>query len=254
MKCLLDKVAIVTGASSGIGKATAKLFAAEGAKIVATARRKNELLEIVGEINAFGGEAKVLTGDITDEAFVRSLVEFTLESFGGLNIAVNNAGMLGVSKPAHTVSLPEWHKTIDTNLTSAFLGAKYQIPAMLRSDGGSVIFVSSFIGYTVGLPNMSAYSASKAGMIGLTKALAAEYAVHGIRVNSLLPGGTDTPMGHEASSTPEAIEFAKNIHALKRLAKPDEIAHSALYLASDQSSFTTGSALLVDGGVSINKI
>ena len=193
MKCLLDKVAIVTGASSGIGKATAKLFAAEGAKIVATARRKNELLEIVGEINAFGGEAKVLTGDITDEAFVRSLVEFTLESFGGLNIAVNNAGMLGVSKPAHTVSLPEWHKTIDTNLTSAFLGAKYQIPAMLRSDGGSVIFVSSFIGYTVGLPNMSAYSASKAGMIGLTKALAAEYAVHGIRVNSLLPGGTDTP-------------------------------------------------------------
>ncbi|MCG8432993.1 MAG: SDR family oxidoreductase, partial [Gammaproteobacteria bacterium] len=136
---------------------------------------------------------------------------------------------------------------------SAFLGAKYQIPAMIDSGGGSIVFTSSFVGYTVGFPNMSAYSASKAGLIGFTKAVAVEYGAQGIRVNALLPGGTDTPMGRESANTPEAVEFVKSIHALKRLAQPEEIAKSALYLASDSSSFTTGTALLVDGGVSICK-
>ena len=127
------------------------------------------------------------------------------------------------------------------------------MPAMRKSGGGSIVNVSSFVGYTVALPGMSAYSASKAGMVGLSKALAVECAADGIRVNALLPGGTDTPMGREASSTPEAIEFTKSIHAMKRLAQPEEVANSALYLASELSSFSTGTALLVEGGVSISK-
>lgn len=254
MKQLIDKVAIVTGASSGIGRATAKLFAEEGAKVVVVARRERELNDLVNEISRSDGIAKAFSGDVIEEAFVREMIDFTCKNFGQLDIAINNAGTLGPSARIQEVSLQEWKVVIDTNLTSAFLGAKYQIPAMIRSGGGSLVFVSSFVGYTVGLPNMSAYSASKAGIIGLAKALSIECAEHGIRVNSLLPGGTDTPMGHEASNTPEAIAFVENIHALKRMAKPEEIAKSALYLASSNSSFTTGTALLVDGGVSINRI
>jgi NAD(P)-dependent dehydrogenase (short-subunit alcohol dehydrogenase family) len=151
------------------------------------------------------------------------------------------------------MALSEWENTLATSLTSAFLGAKYQIPPMLQRGGGSLIFTSSFVGYTVGFPQTAAYAASKAGMIGPTKALAAEYGRQNIRVNALLPGGTDTPMGRTFANTPEAIAFVKSLHALKRLAQPEEIANSALYLASDLSSFTTGTALLADGGVSINR-
>lgn len=253
MKHLLGKVAIVTGASSGIGRATARLFAEEGAKVVVAARRGDALQALVEEIDSFGGQAKAFAGDVTEESFAKALVEFAMNSFGKLDVAMNNAGSLGPSCPVQTVSLPEWTDVMEANLTSAFLGAKYQIPAMIQSGGGSLIFVSSVMGYTTAFPNMSPYSASKAGMIGLSNALAVECAAHGIRVNALLPGGTDTPMGREASSTPEAIAFVESIHALKRLARPEEIANSALYLASDMSSFTTGTALLVDGGVSINK-
>lgn len=253
MKHLVGKVAIVTGASSGIGRATARLFAQEGAKVVVAARRSDALQALVEEIDSFGGQAKAFSGDVTEESFAKALVEFTLNNFSKLDVAVNNAGRLGPSRPVQTVSMQEWTEVIEANLTSAFLGAKYQVPAMIQSGGGSLIFVSSFVGYTAALPGMSAYSASKAGLIGLSKALAAECAAQGIRVNALLPGGTDTPMGREASSTPEAIAFVESIHALKRMARPEEIANSALYLASNMSSFTTGTALLVEGGVSINK-
>ncbi|WP_404838527.1 SDR family oxidoreductase [Aeromonas media] len=134
---------------------------------------------------------------------------------------------------------------------SAFVGAKYQIPAMQARGGGSLIFTSTFVGHTLGLPGMAAYAASKAGLIGLTQVLAAEFGAQGVRVNALLPGGTDTPMGRAFTNTPESLAFVQNMHALKRLAQPEEIARSALYLASDASSFTTGIALLADGGVSI---
>ena len=254
MSALPNKVALVTGASSGIGYATAKLFAREGARLVVAARRQPELDALVEQITQVGGHAIALAGDVKDEAFAKALVELAIGRFGGLDVAFNNAGTIGEMGASPDVSLSGWEDTIRTNLTSAFLGAKYQLPAMLERNGGSLIFTSTFVGYTVGLPGTAAYAASKAGIIGLTQALAAEFGPKGIRVNALLPGGTDTPMGRAFANTPDALAFVQGLHALKRMALPEEIAKSALYLASDASSFTTGSALLADGGVSINRI
>ena len=249
---LSNKVAIVTGASSGIGRATAKLFAQQGAKVVVSARRKNELETLVKEITQNGGEAATFVGNVTNESHHKELVDFTIRHFGKLDITFNNAGTLGDMGATTDITLASWENTISTNLTSAFLGAKYQLPAITKS-GGSIIFNSSFVGYSVGMPQMAAYAASKAGMIGLTKALAVEYGSQGIRINALLPGGTDTPMANAFGDSPEVITFVRNMHAMKRTATPEEIAQSALYLASDMSRFTTGTAMLVDGGVSISK-
>ena len=254
MNMLANKVAIVTGASSGIGYATAKLFAQEGAAVVVAARRQPELDELVQSITRLEGQAVAIAGDIKDDAFAKSLVDKAVECFGGLDIAFNNAGTMGVAAAVPDMPLEAWRNVIETNLTSAFLAAKYQLPALIQRGGGSLIFTSTFVGYSAGMPGMAAYAASKAGIIGLTQVLASEYGKQGIRVNALLPGGTDTPMGQAAANTPEAREFVEQLHALKRLATPEEIAHSALYLASDASSFTTGSAMLVDGGVSINRV
>jgi NAD(P)-dependent dehydrogenase (short-subunit alcohol dehydrogenase family) len=254
MNLLSGKIAIVTGASAGIGNATAKLFAREGAKVVVSARRQPELNALLAEIAESGGSAVALAGDVKDESLAKALVDLATSKFGGLDIAFNNAGTLGkMGQSVPDLSLVDWENTLATSLSSAFLGAKYQIPAMLKRGGGSLIFTSSFVGYTVGFPQTAAYAASKAGLIGLTKALAAEYGPQKIRVNALLPGGTDTPMGRTFASTPEAIAFVASLHALKRIAAPEEIANSALYLASDLSSFTTGTALLADGGVSVNR-
>ncbi len=253
MKQLSGKVAIVTGASSGIGYETAKLFALEGAKVVVTARRQAELDSLVAEIENGGGQALAVAGDIKDEKLARALVEVAVGRFGGLDIAFNNAGSTGESAAVADISADAWQAILDTNLTSAFLGAKYQIPAMVQRGGGSIIFTSTFVGHTVGFPGMGAYAASKAGLIGLMQVIAVEYGSHGIRANALLPGGTDTPMGRAAANTPEARAFVEGLHALKRLARPQEIARSALFLASDASSFTTGACLMADGGVSINR-
>ena len=251
MFSLVNKVAIITGASSGIGRATARLFAEQGAKVVVAARRRGELDALVAEIEAAGGSATPLAGDVTDEAHQKALVELAVDKFGGLDIAFNNAGSTGEMGDSAGISIAGWRSTLDTNLTGAFLGAKYQIPALLERGGGSLIFTSTFVGHTVGMPGMAAYAASKAGLIGLTQVLAAEYGPKGIRVNALLPGGTDTPAA--TFKTPEERAFVEGLHALKRIARPEEIAHSALYLASDASSFTTGAALFADGGVSINR-
>lgn len=253
MKILQGKVAIVTGASSGIGRASALLFSREGARLVVVARGEERLQTLVSEITQAGGEAVAVIGDVRAEDCAQAAVQVATEHYGGLDVAFNNAGTLGEMGPTPDLSLAGWRETLDINLTSAFLAAKYQVPAMRARGGGSLIFTSTFVGHTVGLPGAAAYAASKAGLLGLTRALAAEFGPEGIRVNALLPGGTDTPMARAMNGTPEAWAFVENLHALKRVASPEEQAQSALYLASDASSFTTGTALLVDGGVSITR-
>jgi NAD(P)-dependent dehydrogenase (short-subunit alcohol dehydrogenase family) len=253
VKALHNKVAIIAGASSGIGRATARLFAAEGASVVVGARRPAELQKLVQEIGAAGGKAFALSGDVQDKAYAKALVEAAVDLFGGLDVAFNNAGRIGQQAPAPQIPLADWQETVATNLTAAFLAAKYQIPAMIARGGGSLIFTSTFVGHTVGFPGASAYAASKAGLIGFAQCLAVECAQHGIRVNTILPGATDTAMAHEMLDTREKHDFVVGLYPFRRMASAEEIARSVLYLAGDASSFTTGSALLVDGGVSINR-
>ncbi|GLK83299.1 SDR family oxidoreductase [Ancylobacter defluvii] len=247
------KVALITGASAGIGRATAELFAREGAKVVVGARRQAELDTLVAEIAQAGGAAAALAGDVKDEDYASALVALAVERFGRLDIAFNNAGTLGASGPSTEISAQGWADTLAVNLTGAFLGAKHQIAAMLKTGGGSVIFTSTFVGYSTAFPGLAAYAASKSGLIGLTQALAAEYGPKGIRVNAVLPGAVETEMFREANGTPEAQSFVTGLHALKRVAQPEELARSVLYLASDDSSFVSGTAHLVDGGLSITR-
>jgi len=252
MRLLAGKIAIVTGASSGIGRATALLFAGQGARVVVAGRRSAALDSLVAEIGEAGGDAKALAGDVREEGHAQSLVALAVEAYGGLDVAFNNAGSVGEMGGVAELTLAAWNDVIATNLTSAFLGAKYQIPAMLdRGGGGSLIFTSSFVGNSVGMPAMAAYGAAKAGIVGLARTLAAEFGPLGLRVNALLPGGVDTPGA--TMDTPEALAFVEGLHAMKRIAKAEEIARSALYLASDLASFTTGSALYADGGISITR-
>jgi NAD(P)-dependent dehydrogenase (short-subunit alcohol dehydrogenase family) len=253
MNRLTGKVAIITGASSGIGRETAKLFAAEGAKVVVGARRQAELDTLVAEIKAAGGEAVAVAGDVASESYQVALVAAAEKNFGGLDIAFNNAGTLGPVGPSHDVSEADFNSAIAVNLTGSFLAAKHQIPAMEKRGGGSVLFTSTFVGYTGSFPGMAAYSASKSGLIGLTQALATEYGAKNVRVNALLPGAVDTPMYREKNSTEAEQTFLKNLHALKREGRPEELARAALFLASDDASFVTGTASLVDGGLSINR-
>ena len=250
---LSNKVAIVTGASAGIGRATAKLFAAEGAKVVLGARREAELETLVAEIEAAGGKAVALAGDVRSEAYAKALVALAVEKFGRLDVAFNNAGVIGEAGPSTDVSEAGWSDAIAINLTGSFLGAKYQIAEMLKHGTGSVIFTSTFVGYTCAFPGVAAYAASKSGLIGLTQALAAEFGPRGIRVNSILPGAIETAMYREMNDTADKQAFITNLHALKRVGQPEEIARSVLYLASDDSAFVTGTASLVDGGLSITR-
>ncbi len=252
-KRLEGKVAIVTGASSGIGFATAQLFAAEGAKVVVGARRQAELDQLISQIRSAGGQAVALAGDVRSEEYAKALVALAVERFGRLDIAFNNAGTMGEGGPSTEVSEAGWTDTLAINLTGSFLGAKHQIAQMLKNGGGSVIFTSTFVGHTFAFPGVAAYAASKSGLIGLTQALAAEFGPQGVRVNAVLPGAVDTDMYRGMNNTPEAQSFVTNLHALKRVATPQELARSVLYLASDDSSFVTGTASLVDGGVSITR-
>jgi NAD(P)-dependent dehydrogenase (short-subunit alcohol dehydrogenase family) len=251
---LRDKVIIITGASSGIGAAAAELFAAEGAHLVLGARRRRELEAVAGLICENGGRAVALAGDVADETYARDLVGLAVERFGGLDAAFNNAGTMGDSVPVPNMATENWQRVLDTNLTGAFHAARQQIPAMKARGGGSLVFTSSFVGHTAAFPGMGAYAASKAGLIGLVQVIATEHGADGIRANALLPGGTRTAMAGDIDNDPDRLAFLNGIHALKRLAAPAEIAEAALFLASDRSSFVTGTAFIADGGNSINKV
>ena len=244
MGMLENKVAIITGASSGIGRAAAMLFSAQGATVVLNARHAPALEAVADEIRAKGGQVVTVAGDVGQQQTHEMLVAQAITSFGGVDIAFNNAATIGPLKPLAEVDVAEWQGTITTTLTSAFLASRAQIPAMLARGGGSIIFTSSFVGTSVGLPGMAVYAAAKAGLMGLVKGITADYAVNGIRANALLPGGVDTAMaGDEAQK-----QWAAGLHAMKRIAQPEEIANVALFLASPMASFVAGSALFADGG------
>jgi NAD(P)-dependent dehydrogenase (short-subunit alcohol dehydrogenase family) len=246
---LKDKTIIITGASSGIGAAAALLFAAEGANVVLGARRKPELETLVGQITQSHGNATCLAGDVTDETYSKALADLAIETYGALDGAFNNAGTVGDMGPVADMDTANWDAVIATNLTSAFYAAKAQIPMMAKQDNTSIVFTSSFVGFSNGgMPGMAAYAAAKAGMIGLTQALASEHAADGVRINAVLPGGTRTAM---AGDDPDTQEFIASLHPLKRLAEPQEIAQAALYLLSDRSSFVTGTPFAVDGGMAV---
>ena len=246
---LTDKTIIITGASSGIGAAAAELFASTGANLVLGARRTALLEQLASKITDAGGNAVFVAGDVKDEAYAAELVQLAVSEFGDLDGAFNNAGMMGDTVAIPDMSTANWEDVIATNLTSAFYAAKYQIPAIRQRGGGSILFTSSFVGYSNGgMPGMGAYAASKAGLIGLAQSLSGEHGPDGIRVNTLLPGGTRTAMAGDDS---EVHDYIAGLHPLGRMAKPEEIAQAALFLLSDQSSFVTGSAMTADGGVSV---
>lgn len=249
MAMLNGKVAIITGASAGIGRATALLLAAEGAALVLSARGREALEQLAERLRAQGGRVCVVAGDVAEAATHEACVQAAVSEFGGLDIAINNAGTVGAIKPLAELSASEWQHTVQTNLSAAFLAARSQIPAMLAGGGGAMVFTSSFVGSSVGLPGMAAYGAAKAGLTGLVKGIAADYAAQGIRANALLPGGVDTAMGGDARQK----EWAAGLHALKRIAQPEEIAAAALFLVSPMASFVTGTALFADGGNSAVK-
>lgn len=244
MGMLQDKVAIITGASSGIGRATALLFAAEGAAVVLNGRTEATLEQVAAEIRRLGGKASVVAGGVTAPETHERLVGDARRRFGGVHVCINNAGATGVGGPLASISHAEWNHVLSTNLTAAFLGARCQIPAMLEQGGGSIVFTSSFVGTSAGLPGMAAYAAAKAGLAGLVKGITADYATQGIRANAVLAGGVDTAM----AGNDEQKAWAAGLHALKRIARPEEIAQAMLFLASPMSSFVTGTAMFVDGG------
>lgn len=250
---LEGKVAIVTGASSGIGRAAAKLFAQEGARVVVTARREGELEALTDEIAEAGGEACAVAGDIADEHLADRLVETALASYGRLDIGFNNAGAVGLNLPVSDLPTAAWREVVDVNLTAAFLGARSQGRAMAEAGGGSLIFTSSFVGTAAGLPGMGAYAAAKAGLAGLAQVLAVELGPRGVRANVLLSGGADTAMNpaRNPGTPPELLQYFNGLHALGRIARPEEIARAALFLASDDASFVTGAAIAVDGGAAV---
>lgn len=245
MKRLKGKVAIITGSASGIGKATAVLFAHEGAKVVVSDVNIRDGESVVKNILDSGGEAIFIKADTSNPVDNENLVNKTVERFGALHIAVNNAGIGGELAPLADYSLEGWKRVIDINLSGVFYGMKYQIPAMLNSGGGSIVNISSILG-AVGFPSAPAYTAAKHGVVGLTRQSALDYSAKGIRVNAVGPAFIKTPM--ISALPPEANEQLIAAHPIGRLGEPEEVAQLIAFLASEQASFITGNYYAVDGG------
>ena len=246
-----EKVAIVTGAGSGIGKAIALLFAEQGVRVVVADWKAPAGEETVEQIRGKGGEARFHRVDVSKAAEVEELVRFAVEQYGRLDILVNNAAIQILGTLTRT-SEEDWDRLHSVNLKGVFLCSKYAIPKMIRSGGGSVVNVASVLGL-VGDPDLAAYCAAKGGVIALTKAAAIGYGPRGVRVNCICPGDVDTPMVQEffnKDSNPDQARRTVSAHyALRRIADPREVAQTAAFLASDASSFLTGSVIVVDGGL-----
>ncbi|MCC7062111.1 MAG: SDR family oxidoreductase [Planctomycetes bacterium] len=247
MKTLQDKVALITGGTTGIGRATAIAFARQGAKVVVSGRRPKEGEETVKLIKEAGGTGVFLAADVSKAADVKNLVERTVATYGRLDIAFNNAGVeSSVMAPTADQDDDDFDKVFAINVKGVYLSMKHQIPAMLKTGAGSIINTSSVAG-VIGMPGAGPYVASKHAVIGLTKNAALEYAKLGIRVNAVAPAAIETPMlDRFTESVPR--DLLTSLHPIGRLGKPEEIADAAVWLASSQSSFVTGQTIAVDGG------
>ncbi|WP_150271750.1 SDR family NAD(P)-dependent oxidoreductase [Paenibacillus tepidiphilus] len=240
------KVAIITGAAGGMGKADALLFAKEGAKVVITDLQEDKLQEVVREIQESGGEALGLKQDVTSEADWVHVVDTAIETFGQIHVLVNNAGISDPT-PFMEQTVEHWERTMRINLTSIFLGQKLVIPHMIAAGGGSIINISSIAGLTGG-SGAGPYTASKGAVRLLTKATAVDYAKHNIRANSIHPGYIETPMTEDLLKDEKMKQWFYSQTPLQRLGTAEDIAKGALFLASDESSYITGVELPIDGG------
>jgi NAD(P)-dependent dehydrogenase (short-subunit alcohol dehydrogenase family) len=248
MNGIRNSVAIVTGASSGIGRAAAMRFAAEGANVVAADVDADGGAATVDTIHEDGGEATFVETDVSDRSDVEAMVATAVERYGGLDFAFNNAGIEGRNDSLVDQSDDDWERIVDVNLKGVFLGLQAQIPAMMDDGGGAIVNTSSIAG-VVGFQGVSPYVASKHGVIGVTKTAALEYARDGVRVNAISPGVIETPMVERASTAnPEMIEGVSEATPMGRIGEPEEIGDAAVWLCSADASFVTGETLVIDGG------
>jgi len=244
---LKGKVAIVTGGGGGIGRATARLFAKEGAR-VAVADIDSEIgEETVSLIKEAGGEAIFVKTDVSDSSQVQELITATTNNFGGLHIMFNNAGIGNSEVRSVDMAEEEWDRVVDINLKGVFLGIKYSVPELIKAGGGVIINTSSLLGLK-GQKYMAAYNSSKAGVVVLTKNAALEYGKYNIRVNAIAPGVIDTKIIDIWKQNERKWPIISRANALGRIGTPDEVANAVLFLASDEASFVTGTTLSVDGG------
>lgn len=250
-KALENKVALITGGTTGIGRDTAVLFAKEGARVVFTGRREAEGGQTLNLVRAAGGDGLFIKSDVSKAAEVQSVVQKTVQKCGRLDVAFNNAGVEGQWLPLADQTEENWDYVHGINLKGVWLCLKYEIQQMLKQGGGGVIVNMSSVAGLIGGAGAGVYIASKHGVIGLTKTAAIECAAQGIRVNAVCPAVIETPMAERAFADPELNKRMLAIHPVGRFGKPTEVAEAVLWLCSDKSSFTTGQCLGIDGGLLI---